>query len=183
MECYSCEDALRRLKDSLNIFSMKQKLISGYCKNIVEYLKADNATKLFKNIHAEKLLELKINQLKAQSSRRGLGNAVAVTLKEHEQYYQEVYGSTPSNETYDDDVGKQVFSSGNNATSYMSSENENIGQKRTIESIEDEPKACSNIFNDDEDIPTTSFHLLSPSDFRQKSFAFASKAVSYKTNS
>ncbi|CEP08847.1 hypothetical protein [Parasitella parasitica] len=88
------QDALQQIKDSLNVLSMKQEFLDGYCKNTIDYLKAKNVANSFKDTYNKELEEFKIQQLKSMSSRKGYRNAIAVTVEEHDRYYQEVSVST-----------------------------------------------------------------------------------------
>lgn len=88
------QDALQQIKDSLNVLSMKKEFLDGYCKNAIDYFKAKNVASSFKDTYNKELEEFKIQQLKSMSSRKGYRNAIAVTVEEHDRYYQEVSVST-----------------------------------------------------------------------------------------
>lgn len=89
------QDALQQIKYSLNVLSMKQKFLDGYCDNAIDYFKATNVASSFKDTYNKELEELKIQQLKSMSSRKGYRNAIAVTVEEHDRYYQEIVDFTP----------------------------------------------------------------------------------------
>jgi hypothetical protein len=54
------QDALKQIKDSLNVLSIKHKFLNGYYKNNIDYFKAKNVASSFKNTYNKKLEELKI---------------------------------------------------------------------------------------------------------------------------
>lgn len=87
---------MQQIKDSLNVLSMKQKFLDGYCKDSINHFKAENVASSFKDTYNNECQEFKIQQLKSMSSRKGYRNAIAVTVEEHDRYYQEFSVSTTS---------------------------------------------------------------------------------------